>query len=130
MTDQDMAQDAPQAPTAPATIKARVKRRVKVAAPARIVLASGERMNAGTLAALIGDKSGTHQWALGRKVNDKRVRSVAREVIERLQAENRTGYTAHAYDSADADAIVSAMRDAGRGAPTANAAALRDRVTK
>lgn len=93
-----------------------------------IALAEGETVNAGTLAALIGDKPGTHQWALGRVVNDKRVRSVARESIERLMAENRTGYTAHAYTSAEADAIVAAMRSAGRGAPTVNATALRDRA--
>lgn len=97
------------------------------AAPADL-LQDGETVNAATLAALIGDKAGTHRWATGRKVNDKRVRSIARDAIERLMAENRTGYTAHAYTQDEADAIVAAMTSAGRGAPTANANALRDRA--
>lgn len=117
------AQDGPQA--APAR-----KRKASAPTVKRIVLAAGETVNAGTLAALIGDKAGAHQWALGRKVNDKRVRSVARESIERLMAENRTGYTAHAYSAAEADAIVAVMRSAGRGAPTVNANALRERASK
>jgi hypothetical protein len=113
---------APQAPGRP-------QRRRKAQAPRKALLLAGETVNAGTLAAMIGDKPGAHEWALGRKVNDKRVRSLARDVIERLSAENRTGYTAHAYTQAEADAIVAAMATAGRGAPTANANALRARAT-
>jgi hypothetical protein len=107
----------------------RPQRRRKAQAPRKTLLLAGETVNAGTLAAMIGDKPGAHEWALGRKVNDKRVRSLARDVIERLSAENRTGYTAHAYTQGEADAIVAAMATAGRGAPTANANALRARAT-
>lgn len=94
----------------------------------RIALADGETVNAGTLAALASDAIGAHQWALGRKVDAKRIRSVARETIERLDAEHRTGYTAHAYTASEADAIIAAMRSSGRGAPTVNATALRERA--
>lgn len=77
------------------------------------------RIDARTLAALIGDPQGSHPLALGRKVNDKRVRSVARDTVDRFV--NRTGYTAHDYTVAEATAIVDAMRSAGRGAPTVSA---------
>lgn len=100
------------------------------ATPVADLLQAGETVNAGTLAAMIGDKAGSHRWALGRPTNDKRVRSVARETVERLNAENRTGYTAHAYSQDEADAIVAAMRSAGRGSVTTTATALRERASK
>lgn len=81
------------------------------------------RIDARTLAVLIGDPIGTTPYALARKVNDKRVRSVARDTVDRFI--NRTGYTAHAYTPAEARAIVTAMAAAGRGAPTVNADAVR-----
>lgn len=81
------------------------------------------RIDARTLAALIGDPTGTTPYALGRKVNDKRVRSVARDTIDRFV--NRTGYTAHDYTPDECAAIVTAMQGRGRGAPTAGADAIR-----
>ena len=120
MTTKSKAQDtAPEVTTAP-----------QDAPNVADLLADGETVNAGTLAALIGDKAGAHRWALGRPTNDKRVRSVARETIERLTAEHRTGYTAHAYSQTEADAIVAAMRSAGRGSVTTSATALRERASK
>ena len=127
MTTDDKATPATPAQTAPEAT-GRPQRRRKAQTGPKSLLSTGETVNAGTLAAMIGDKAGSHRWALGRKVNDKRVRSVARESIERLSAENRTGYTAHAYSQDEADAIVSQMQSAGRGAPTANANALRARA--
>ena len=86
------------------------------------------RMDARTLALLIGDpQDSAHGLGLGRKVNDKRVRSVARDTVDRFV--NRTGYTAHAYTVAEARAIVDAMAGKGRGAPTVNADAVRAALT-
>lgn len=82
------------------------------------------RMDARTLALLIGDApDAPHGLGLGRKVNDKRIRSVARDTIDRFV--NRTGYTAHAYTVDEARAIVAAMAGKGRGAPTVDADAAR-----
>jgi len=81
------------------------------------------RIDARTLAALIGDPVGTTPYALGRKVNDKRVRSVARDTIDRFV--NRTGYTAHDYTPDECGQIVTAMQGRGRGAPTTDADAVR-----
>lgn len=105
---QDTAQDAPQD-----------------AGPADLLLA-GETVDPRTLAALMRDPAGTHRWALGRDVSDKRVRSVARDTITRFV--ERTGYTAHAYTQDEADALYAAMQGRGRGAATTNAATLRERA--
>jgi hypothetical protein len=56
---------------------------------------------------------------LGRPVNDKRVRSVARDVLpEYISAElggQRTTYKAHRYTPAQAAAVLAAMASKGRG---------------
>ena len=51
---------------------------------------------------------------LGRDVSDKRVRSVARDTIERFGDD---AYTAHAYTPDEAAGIVEHLRGRGRGAP-------------
>lgn len=86
------------------------------------------RINAATLAVLIADPIGSHDLALGRKWRSpsdgaKRVRSVARDTVDRFV--NRTGYTAHDYTVDEARAIVTAMREHGRGQGTVDADAAR-----
>lgn len=86
------------------------------------------RMDAATLAVLMTDpQDASHGLGMARtwtpSVGAKRVRSIARDTIDRFI--NRTGYTAHAYTVDEARAIVAASSDAGRGAPTVNADALR-----
>lgn len=88
------------------------------------------RVNAATLARLLSESPTDGGLGLGRKVNDRRVRSVARDVIERLMAGNRTGYTAHAYTVAESWAIHDAMAQHGRGAPTADVDAARKALAR
>lgn len=52
---------------------------------------------------------------LGRKVNDKRVRSVARDTLARFQDGE---YTPHAYTPAEASALLATMSAKGRGVGT------------
>lgn len=88
------------------------------------------RVNAATLARLLSESPTDGGLGLGRKVNDRRVRSVARDVIDRLMAGNRTGYTAHAYTVAESWAIHDAMAAHGRGAPTADVDAARKALAR
>lgn len=61
---------------------------------------------------------------LGRPITDKRVRSVARDVIDRYVAAEsggqRAGYTAHAYTLPEVRTIMDALAGKGRGGPTAD----------
>lgn len=51
---------------------------------------------------------------LGRVVNDKRVRSVARDTIARFQDD---AYTAHVYTPSEAASLLSSLATKGRGGP-------------
>lgn len=55
---------------------------------------------------------------LGRTVTDKRVRSVARDTIERFGDD---AYTAHAYTPDEAAGIIEHLRGRGRGVATMTA---------
>lgn len=91
------------------------------------LLGPDERIAPDALASLMRDPIGAHKWALGRETTSKRVRSVARDTLPRFV--ERTGYTAHDYTEAEADALADAMRGRGRGAPTVASDTIRARAT-
>ncbi len=74
-------------------------------APAVTVAKVAKGISARTLARIATER-------LGRATTDKRVRSVARDTIERFQDE---AYTAHSYTPAEAAGLLAAMSAKGRG---------------
>jgi len=64
------------------------------------------RINARTLSRIATER-------LGRNVTDKRVRSVARDTIDRFGDD---AYTAHAYTPAEAASLLASLASKGRGA--------------
>lgn len=89
------------AKTAAKTPKAQDAPAVAVAAPK---VAQG--ISARTLARIATER-------LGRPVNDKRVRSVARDTLDRFMDD---AYTAHAYTPAEAAALLGSLSSKGRSA--------------
>lgn len=86
------------------------------------------RVNPSALAVLMTDPTdAAHGLGLARtwtaNVGSKRVRSIARDTIDRFI--NREGYTAHAYTVAECRQIVDAASKSSRGSGTVNADALR-----